>query len=318
MPISGSIISLDSALAEKLSYSDRLPTLPSIALRLIELAQNPDATISELLALVEKDPATAARVMRRANSAYYGRRIPVEILRDAVIFLGFNGTLSLALAITLVPVLLKDPLRGLDHEHFWRRSLISAAAARLIGKNIVRGEAEPLFLASLLQDIGMLVIHRVFPGTYVMDLAEQKDHRRVVAIEQRKLHTDHARIGAWLLDQWRMPPRIVYAVAASHNPEDSTAEPAMQPFLRATAASSLMADLWVSPGDQNALLEDCQRLGLLLGVDTQALFEMAVSMTDQVREIEGLFDINLTESIETEALVEVLGAQVEGLSRPRP
>lgn len=313
---------LDPELAQKLRDSDRLPTLPAIAIKLISLAQNPDATLTELLALVEQDPATAARIMRRANSAYYGRKIPVETLREGVLFLGLNASLSLALAISLVPVLLKDPIRGLDHEHFWRRSLISAAAARLIGTNIVRGESEPLFLAALLQDIGMLAIHRVFPGTYVMDLTEQKDHHRIIETERHKLHTDHARIGAWLLDHWRMPPRIVLAVAASHDaPGKESKENAesdlLRPFLQAVAASGLMADLWVSPGDQHRLVQDTGRLGRLLGVEQEALFEMAVSMSEQVREIEALFDINLTEAIETEALAELMEAQAAGLSQTR-
>lgn len=311
MPASGSLIQLDPGLAEKLRYSDRLPTLPSVAVRLIELAQNPDSTVTDLLALVEKDPATAARIVRRANSAFYGRRVPVETLREAVIYLGFTPTLSLALAITLVPVLLKDPMRGLNHEHYWRRSLISAAAGRLIGMNIVRGEAEPLFLAALLQDIGMLVIHRVFPGTYVMDLAEQKDHTHVIAVERRKLHSDHARIGAWLLDQWRLPPRIVLAVAASNDPDGVEATGELRPFLQATAASGLMADLWVSPGTQHSLDQDVQRLGRLLGVEAEGLFDMAVSMADQVREIEALFDVSLTESLETEALAALLAARTD-------
>jgi HD-like signal output (HDOD) protein len=313
---------LDPELAKQLRDSDRLPTLPAIAIKLINLAQNPDATLTELLALVEQDPATAARVMRRANSAYYGRKLPVETLREAVLFLGLNATLSLALAISLVPVLVKDPIRGLDHEHFWRRSLISAAAARLIGRNIVRGESEPLFLAALLQDIGMLVIHRVFPGTYVMDLREQKDHRRIIEIERSKLQTDHARIGAWLLDHWRMPPRITLAVAASHDTPGKertkkSDRDKLRPFLHAVAASGLMADLWVSPGDQHRLVQDTGRLGHLLGVGKEDLFEIAVSMSDQVREIEALFDVNLTESIETEALAELMEAQAAGLSQTR-
>ena len=125
---------LEPSLAERLMIDDRLPSLPASAVELLQLSRDPDSDIDDLVSAVSKDPASAARLVRRANSSYYGRRVEVETLKDAIVFLGLNEALSTSLALTLVPVLRRDPLQGLDYQHFWQRSMLSAAAGRSQGR----------------------------------------------------------------------------------------------------------------------------------------------------------------------------------------
>lgn len=300
---------LEPALAERLMVSDRLPTLPAVAVELLELSRDPDSDIEDLVKVVSKDPASSARLVRRANSSYYGRRVEVETLKDAVVFLGLNEALSTSLAITLVPSLRRDPLQGLDYQHFWRRSLLSAAAGRLIGTVTLKGQGELLFLAGLLQDIGMLVIQRVFPGAYVMDLEEQKNHRLVQEIEQRKLRANHAAVGAWVLRQWGLPPRIVRAVAASHEPAGVSGYEDDAAYLNAIAATGLMADLWFQPG-QEALSATVDQLTQLLDCDTRQVFDLASVLGEQMAEVAGLFQIEVVDLPSTTELIEQLNANV--------
>lgn len=301
------ITPLDPALAERLAQSDRLPTLPAVALELLRLVRNPEAGIDELVEAIGNDPTCAARLVRRANAAYYGRRIEVETLKDAAVFLGLNESLSTALSVTMLPSLRKDPLQGLDYEHFWQRSLISAAAGRLFGSVLLKGRGEVLFLSALLQDIGMLVVQRVFPGTYVMDLEQQKRHAEVLEIEQRKLWVDHAAIGAWTLDHWGMPRRIVRAVAASHEPAGLPAFDEEPAFFNAAAATGLMADLWLSHAEEGDISADIARLTELLDCDARQLFELAGALDDEVADAAALFQIDLAEALAASTLLERLG-----------
>lgn len=300
---------LEPALVERLMVSDRLPSLPAVAVELLELNRNPDSDVSDLVKIVGKDPASAARLVRRANSSYYGRRTEVETLKDAIVFLGLNDALSTSLALTLMPALRRDPLQGLDYQQFWRRSLLGAAAGRLIGTVLLKGQGELLFLAGLLQDIGMLVIQRVFPGVYVMDLEEQKNHRLVQEIEQRKLWADHAAIGAWVLRHWGLPPRIVRAVAASHEPSGVAGYKDDAAYLDAIAATGLMADLWFQPG-QEALSTTVDQLTELLDCDTRQVFDLASVLGEQVTEVAGLFQIEVTDLPSATELIEQLNTAV--------
>jgi HD-like signal output (HDOD) protein len=303
------LIPLEPALAERLMINDRLPSMPAVVIELLELSRDPETNVDDLVKVVRKDPTSAARLVRRANSSYYGRRTEVETLKDAVVFLGLNDALTTAFALTLVPVLRRDPLQGLDYEHFWRRSVISAAAGQLIGASLLKGQGELLFLAGLLQDFGMLALQRIFPGTYVMDLEEQKDHRLIQELEKRKLSADHSVIGAWVLQQWGLPTRIVRAVAASHEPTGVVGYDDDPGLMNAIAATGVIADLWLLPG-QGELSSDVERLTQLLDCDVREVFDLANVLDDQVAEVVSLFQMDLGGMISSSGLIEQLNKQV--------
>ena len=162
-------------LTAALALCRNLPSPPGIALRIIELAQDPEADITTAADIIAIDMALSARMLRIANSPLYASRRRIENLGQALTMLGLNATVSLALGFTVTQGL-TAPGDGQDlRERAWRRSILSALAASLLGQARGLRKAEELMLAGLLQDLGILVLAQAQPDTYQIGRASCRE-----------------------------------------------------------------------------------------------------------------------------------------------
>ncbi|MBT8144813.1 MAG: HDOD domain-containing protein, partial [Gammaproteobacteria bacterium] len=202
---------LPQELQERLKNVSNLPSPSRVAMAIMDLARDPDLNLTAVAGLINKDPALATKILRTANSALFAQRRRSDNLRKALIVLGLNATLTLALSFTLVNGFRKQQVEGINLPQFWRHCLLSATSSRVIGEVLGRTDTEDLFLAGLLQDIGILAVDKAMPGFYA-DAPEQFDHAALRSHELDQLGADHADFGAWLLNHWNMPQRLVDAV----------------------------------------------------------------------------------------------------------
>ena len=126
--------SLSPECIAKLRSCTNLPSPPKVALQLIEMGQDPELNIDDVVKVIGIDPALTTKIMRRANSPIYAHQGKAKSLQKAVMLIGFNGILSLALSFSLVKSLRKESGDGLDHSRFWRRALISGSAGLALGQ----------------------------------------------------------------------------------------------------------------------------------------------------------------------------------------
>jgi len=238
---------LPERLVESLNSCRTLPSMPAVVLEVLDLCQNDNLSIPEVSRSLERDPALSAKVLKIANSAWYGLRSQVTTLDRALALLGINATLSLALSFSLVRSLGQKTVPKFDHQAYWRRSAIAGVAARIIGVWVEAASRDELFLAGLLQDIGMLALNESVPETYGPIVAESKgNHSRLVALEKEKLGADHAAVGAWLLARWNLPENLRNAIALSHVPEFPRLQGA-DAFIRSVSLAGEIAEIWASP-----------------------------------------------------------------------
>ncbi len=278
-----------------------LPSPPGVATRIIEIAQDPEIDISEVAAAVSLDPALATKVLRVANSALYAQRRRSGSLRHALLVLGLNVTLTLALSFSLVKRLKGDKSVGLDYPHFWRRALLSATAARALGEATGEVHAEELFMGGLLQDIGMVALDRAVLGLYDGTALTQRDHRALTGHERDRLGTDHAEVGAWLMKEWNLPERLGTAVARSHQFDADAAAEEDDAFNRAVAMSGLLADLYLTPRAQSGPgLEQVAGLAeRLFGLDSDDLGRVFERIAALIPQMETLFETDMVADPET-------------------
>jgi len=281
---------LDTQLEHRLSRATGLPTLPAVAMNVIGLARDPEANLGQIATVISQDPALAAKILRIANSPFYALRRRCENLRQALSFLGLNGTLALALSFTMVKSLAETGRSTFDYGQFWRRSLLSAAASRALADQVAPGAGEELFLAALLQDIGMLALDRTFPGFYTPLKGGQGTHDEAVAFEHARLGADHAEVGAWLLRSWHIPSRLRDAVAASHCPETG---PGDRTLLGCVSVSGRLADVWLAPERQEALAHAQESAKSVLSLDGNAVRHTLDVVAAQLPEMESLFEVDL-------------------------
>ena len=120
---------MNPKLEERLLFCKTLPTIPAVAMQVLELASRPDGTMAEVARLISRDPALAAKVLRVANSALYGFRRSTDNLRQALNVLGLNSAMTLALSFSLIGALRDVKRSGFDTEYYWRRSVIASATS---------------------------------------------------------------------------------------------------------------------------------------------------------------------------------------------
>ncbi len=293
------------ALEARLKLQKSLPSPPGVATQIIELANNPDSTMASLADIISLDPALTAKIMRIANSPLYARRRQSNNLRQALVLLGLNATITLALSFCLAGSLRQGRAKGLDLDYFWRRSVLAAIGARSLGLALGRSDSEELFLAGLLQDIGMLALDRAMPGLYDPESRIQYRHDLVCEIERQALGNDHVEVGAWLLQEWRLPEHFSQAVAASHGENTSDGDENRREFVRCVATSGAIADLWLAAdrSDDSFAPVAAQAKGLL-GIDGEAVGAMLQQMRGEIGEAEVLFEINLVAAQEADLLIE--------------
>ena len=283
-------------LQASLQSCNNLPSPPGVATKIVDLANDPNSDMKSISDVITLDPAITSKILRVANSPMYAQRNKVETLRKALVVLGMNATVSLALSFSLLKSWqTKEDTDGLDYELFWRRALLSATAARILAPVAGVHDAEEVFLNALIQDIGMLALARAVEDLYI-DSAELQLHQdRLVRHERSKIGTDHAAVGGWLLKRWRFPSRLEQGVASSHSPDRVPKIHENGKFVRCVALSGLFAEVYLNPeGDRH--FKDLAAAALkLLGINKQQLADLMEVMNEQIPTIESVFDTKLVD-----------------------
>lgn len=212
-------------LRERISQIDDLPSIPDMALRILELRDDPDATVEQLVEIIQMDPAMAAQVIRYANSPLYGQHGTIDSLQDAIFrVLGFETVLYLALGSALAKAF-KLPSDGpFGLKTFWGNAVFSAAlvqrVANLHGRelNIKPGAA---YLCGLLHNIGYLVLAMLFESEYfwLNKVLTAKPEFPVTAMEYQLLGTSHTELAKLLMESWNLPEEIITVAKEHHNLE---------------------------------------------------------------------------------------------------
>ncbi|KAB7762309.1 sensor domain-containing diguanylate cyclase [Xanthomonas maliensis] len=271
-----------------LHYCRNLPSPPGVALRIIALAQDPDVDMTTTAKVIGMDMALSARMLRVANSPLYANRRRIDHLSQALSMLGLNAALSLALGFSMVHGVRSTFQAHPLHERIWRRAGLCALASRILGQAHGLRKPEELMLAGLLQDIGKLALLQGAPQLYAPLLEQGLDSAALLDAERRQLGATHAEIGAWLAQQWQLPPYLQEAIAHS---EDDPA--ALQPFLACVALSGRLADIWLSSSADNATAQAQQQTEQVLALDAERFEKVIERIAESLPELDALFDIRV-------------------------
>ena len=194
--------------------------LPATTLRIIKLINDPTSTAAEVAGVMEKDQALTARVLRVANSAYYGLPRQVSSARDAVVLLGHNTLRSLIFTASVAGVLgRKATGYSLGEGDLWKHSVNVANGSRLLSRFKHRTKAEEAYVAGLLHDIGKIVLDQYMQTEFEKTMKVAQDEGLAFSQAERKvLGVDHAQIGGLLAERWELPPQYVTAIRHHHTP----------------------------------------------------------------------------------------------------
>jgi diguanylate cyclase (GGDEF)-like protein len=270
------------------------------------LARSPDLELAELAEVISRDPGLAARVLRIANSSFYARRRHVANLRDALVVLGINAAISLALGFSLVQALGSAGTHAGRYTRFWSRSLLAAHAAEELGRQLKVGLPENAFLAALVQDIGILAMDQALGEEYLSLVPQDgaHEHDRLVAAERGRFGTDHAEVGAWLLARWDLPESLRVAVAASHGSEPIPEGEPGAAFRNCIALSGYIADAWLARDHHLAIETARIKAADWLGLGSNALGRVLEAVSARIPEASELYGIGIADEPTRAAVLE--------------
>jgi HD-like signal output (HDOD) protein len=204
---------MTSRLSHLIAHVQDLPTLPAVAVQLMANIDRGDIDLHALALMIGADQALAAKILRIANSSFYGMSSQIGTLYQAVSVLGIQQIRSLVCACSIASSLPKP--HNFDFEKFWHHALATGIAARLLARTL-RQNSELAFISGLLHNLGALVLAMYFPENYAAALNWQAVNGSNLELAEREIFGfDHCMVGAALAAHWNFPIAIQAAVGGA-------------------------------------------------------------------------------------------------------
>jgi putative nucleotidyltransferase with HDIG domain len=212
----------------KTEIAARLEALPPLApgvLAVLALLDAAEVDYSAIEGGIRREPALALRVLRLANSAFYGFSGQIGSVREACLVLGTQTVRQVVLAVAVMAQLGPARRAPFDQRRLWQHGIGVAAAAKAIAERYGRLDVALASTTGLLHDLGKLVLNTQFADLYDEVRSRRiRDDCALTEAERAVLGTDHGEVGALAAAHWCLPPRMVAAIRNHHEP-DADAEP---------------------------------------------------------------------------------------------
>ncbi|MGQ0721214.1 MAG: sensor domain-containing diguanylate cyclase [Candidatus Eiseniibacteriota bacterium] len=283
----------ERTLPDVLREADDLPSLPVVAMEVLRLTRNENATLDDLARVLSRDPALSAKLLKLANSAQFSLGSPATTLQRACLVLGLKTVKLLSLGFSLVTSL-RTGDAPFPYDDLWRRSLLRATAARAFGRATRSRLSDEAFVCGLLGRLGQMVLARCLPREYAKALAAAGGSWPDSGIERRLLGFDHHEIGGTLLSTWGLPPLVSLGVALQGNEGEAPADlppSALELWGLLDAAVCCERLLAGETGAAEPLSRAADRLGL----PRDRLEPLLAQLTGEIAEVAEVFAIEMAE-----------------------
>jgi putative nucleotidyltransferase with HDIG domain len=199
-----------------------LPTLPVVIARLTRLLADPETSVKQVTQLLAEDQALTAKLLKLANSAYYGFAGQVASVSQAVVMLGFGGVRDVALSASVIDLFRGESGQGdeiaelFPVDRFWEHCIGAGVACRALARERKLPDPEEAFVAGLLHDIGKLIMLTHAPEDLLTVLRTCRDADTTFVDAENRHAISHAALGRLLVEQWKLPDRVGEPVGFHH------------------------------------------------------------------------------------------------------
>ncbi len=197
-----------------------VPTLPQVAVKVIQLVSSPSSSINDFVAVIQTDQALTGRLLRTANSAYYAQRAPVTQLQRAMLLLGIDRLKALALGFHLSHAALSDA-GDFSIKRLWTRSIFRAWTAFRLAEHFDRTLAGEAFVVGLMLDAGVPMVRSMLGDEYTAHVKPGDPPGRQFACEFKHLPFTHVDVAAALSRLWKLPETLSRPICLHHQAPES-------------------------------------------------------------------------------------------------
>lgn len=224
----------------------KLLSLPEVCIRVNEMVDDPNVSVTEIGKVVNQDPALTARILKIANSPLYGFAMEIDTVSKAVTVLGTRQIRDLVLATVATRVFDGMSNELVTMENFWVHSIYCGLAAQLLAAECRKGRHESLFISGLLHDIGRLIIYNKIPGLAreALQLSLEGSEELEMHLAERKvIGFDHAQVGGELARSWKLPVNLQECIEFHHEPARAIQFPMETAIVHIANSVACMAEL---------------------------------------------------------------------------
>jgi len=296
---------------------DKLPTLPNVAVRILEAVKNEDTCLKEISDILSKDPSLSAEVLKAINSPYYGLSTKVTSVPHAVNLLGISTVKSLALSFSLVKNFRSKASGAFDYSIFWKDSLIGAVAAKLLAEKLQPDFSEDAFFLGLLQNIGILTLADLMPKRYSLVTTEMENTGCTYREAENQIFGfNHMGIGEYLVKSWGLPDTFYTPIGHHHRPEKIVINrPRIQKLTQILHLSSQFIELFNS-SDMSLNLGLIEHWVKTYGFEDKInINEIGSVINRQIRHLFTHFDINFNADKDYDELLQAAETELANLSK---
>ncbi|MBW2481926.1 MAG: HDOD domain-containing protein, partial [Deltaproteobacteria bacterium] len=251
---------------------------------------NPDSTPAEVENIVKYDPGLTANLLKLTNSAYFGIPTKVSSVKQAVILLGWKRLVQVVTTICMSP-LMKKAVPGYDLRsgELWRHSIAVSVAAEILVKALKIPDADEVFTAALLHDIGKLILGGFVKKELVQIEAMVQKGISLDVAESMVLGTNHAEVGGQILHKWSFPAELVNAVQWHHDPDSCENSCILSDIVHVANALGLM--IGFGKAEEGNGVEPSGAVVDRIGLKANQLEDMAQETLQELKKLSDLLDL---------------------------
>lgn len=282
-------------LLQAILSSDELPTLPTVASKLITLTSQEDTTLADIAELVSQDIALSSKILKVSNSAFYSFPQQIGSIKQAVSILGTNAVRSLVLSFSFLSIKSSKKNGQFNFKEFWEHSLASAVASRLILEKVKGADTEEIFISGLLQNLGELIFACTFQEEYeeVLKSISENQHDSIT-IEKSVFGESHCFVGHEVAKKWGFPDILLTPILYHHNPTEYTGEnKQIAQTTKAVYLSDLLINIMYSDKPDEFHKQFNKEAKKLLDLDSDDIDDILAGVHLQVSEAGDYFGLKI-------------------------
>jgi len=308
---------MTQTILDHLQKAENLPSLPTVAMEILKLTRDPDSTVDDLAEVIRNDPALSAKILKMVNSSMFGISRQVTSITQAVSLLGMRTVKVLSLSFSVMDLTKSNEDEGtsFDYDTFWRHSLTSAVAGRLLAEQTKKALKEEAFVGGLLSDLGMIAACRCAPDLYNPVLKKWSELGRWdVSVEHELFGLTHARMTSELLSHWGLPDTLCAAIGTHHGEGVDEIDDSARDLSNLIRGAAQIAALFCGdvPSDQ---IDECKQFCMkLTGIEEEKIETLLEQLADHVQETASLLSIKIGETVTYDQLQMQASMQLAQLS----
>jgi len=271
---------------------EAFPGMPATAAKLLPLLDSSDSTAADIESILKYDPGLTGNILKLTNSAYFGIPTRISSVKQATVLLGWKRLLQVVMTICMSPLMKKTvPGYDLPGGELWRHSIAVSVAAEILVKALKISDADEVFTAALLHDVGKLIL-----GSFVKKDLEQIETMVTKGItfdvaESMVLGTNHAEVGGQILHKWSFPTDLVNAVQWHHDPESCENGCVLSDIVHVANALGLMTGF--GKVEEGVNIEPSGPVAERLGLKAHHLEAMAEQTSEGIKKLSNIWGLEV-------------------------